>query len=439
MSNGRSIRALGLLAGCHLLLLGAPSPGAAGETIPPDILAAVSATKPVPPTIWTFGPDQAADISPDCNLTAVDLLKQTEKKPPQTFSLLTEKSSADATARTQILVQFPRMSVDADGAARAYHPDDPFGRGICEKVTQGNKVSFRGVCALDRIANAGVRIFNGAVEVPYLVEADKTEADGTVTKRNVYNPQYETTWNELWPRAAKKQIASADLPLDRVALYSSELNAAAVFKTKIIPFRDGLPCTQGPDDPAPGYFVSETAPLAGTSPTPDNLCRPALYRDSTEIPYVVIPEGLFENISVGDIAIGYAKTTGQPRIIRGIVGDIGPKYSFGEASIAFNQQLRNDLTAPMNSIEADRLDTNLSESGDHKGIESMFVLFLGKTAPLLNGDYSAVNIDQVAARAIETFKGESRLSACAGELDKRDSKKSVLEKADLNKSEPARR
>lgn len=419
MFKGSVIRASALLVVCQISAHAGPSPASAAESIPSDILKAVSAPKIGPATTWTFGPDSSAPTGPACDLVGVDLQNATEGKPVETFPLLTGKSTAEAKARTQILVKLPHMAVDADGAARSYHPADPTGRSVCEKVVQGNQVTLRGICALDHIANAGVRIFNGTVEIPHRHAYLLKEPDGKSTEHNLLNPQYESTWRKLWPLVAAKKVISANIPLDQVVLYSSEQNVSAVFKTKIFPFKNDRPCVQESGDAAPGYFVSQTAPLK-TDRSSANQCDARQYRESTKIPYFVIPGGLFDNIAVGDVAIGYAKTDGGDRIVRGIVGDIGPKRSFGEASIAFNQKLRNDSTIAMNSSDTDRLDTDLSHNEHPAGIKSMFVLLLGGTAKQLKENYSADNIDRVAGQALQTFKGEARLRACADDLDKRE-------------------
>lgn len=428
MPRGSVIRASALLVACQIIVVPAgPAPASAAESIPSDILQAVSAPRTVPATKWTFGPDSSAATSPACDLVGVDLQKATESKPVQTFPLLTGKSTAEAKARTQILVRLPRMAVDADGAARAYHPADPTGRSVCEQVVQGSQVALRGICALDHIANAGVRIFKGTVEVPYLVEYLLKEPDGELSKHNLQNPQYESTWRNFWPLVAAKKVINANIPPDQVVLYSSQQNVSVLFKTKIFPFKDDRPCVQESGDAAPGYFVSQTAPLK-TDRSSANQCDASQYRESTGIPYFVIPDGLFANIAVGDVAIGYARTDGGDRIVRGIVGDIGPKHSFGEASIAFNQKLRDDSAIAMNSVDTDRLDTDLSGKGHPAGIKSMFVLLLGDTAKLLKENYSADNVDRVARQALQTFKGEDRLRACIDELDKRE-----LDKRDSDK------
>ncbi len=74
----------------------------------------------------------------------------------------------------------------------------------------------------------------------------------------------------------------------------------------------------------------------------------------------------------------------------------------------------------MNSLDTDRLDTDLSDNAHRAGIKSMFVLLLGDTAKQLKENYSADNIERVAGLALQTFKGEARLRACADDLDKRE-------------------
>ena len=281
MPRGSVIRASALLVVCQMSVLAGPSPASAAESIPSDILEAVSAPKIVPATNWTFGPNSAAATSPACDLVGVDLQKATEGNPVETFPLLTGKSAAEAKARTQILVKLPHMAVDADGAARAYHPADPTGRSVCEKVIQGSQVTLRGICALDHIANAGVRIFKGTVEVPHRLEYLRKEPDGELTKHNLQNPQYELTWRNFWPLAAAGKVAKANIPPDQVVLYSSQQNVSALFKTKIFPFKGDLPCVQGSRDPAPGYFVSQTAPLK-TDRSSTNQCDASQYREFDE-------------------------------------------------------------------------------------------------------------------------------------------------------------
>ena len=249
-----------------------------------------------PANQWTFGPNLAAATSPACDLVGVDLQKATEGNPVETFSLLTGKSATEAKARTQILVKLPHMAVDADGAVRAYHPADPTGRSVCEKVDPGERGDLARDLRTRSHRQCRSQNFQGhrRSTPPSRVPTERTrrciEQNTTSKIRST-----ESTWRKFWPLAAAGKVAKANIPSDQVVLYSSQQNVSALFKTKIFPFKGDLPCVQGSRDPAPGYFVSQTAPLK-TDHSSSNQCDTSQYRESTQIPYFVIPEGLFDNI-----------------------------------------------------------------------------------------------------------------------------------------------
>ena len=79
------------------------------------------------------------------------------------------------------------------------------------------------------------------------------------------NPDFAATWSDLWLAIKSRQLNRIDLKgtlsdaeAEKEALfYSREKNAAVVFDTEIIPFRDGYPC-QHEDDAYRGYFVAAT-------------------------------------------------------------------------------------------------------------------------------------------------------------------------------------
>lgn len=94
----------------------------------------------------------------------------------------------------------------------------------------------------------------------------------------------------------------------------------------------GNPYVQGPDDPCPGYYVSETALQDDTKPTRD----PHRYVDAGQVPYVVVPPDLLAmGVKVGDLAW---VTCGQSASAA-IVGDVGPRGHLGEGSIALARAL----------------------------------------------------------------------------------------------------
>lgn len=79
------------------------------------------------------------------------------------------------------------------------------------------------------------------------------------------------------------------------------------------------PVVQGPQDPAPGYYVSQTA---YEDDAVDNERDPRRYVDATKISYVVLgSEARRQGARVGDFVAVYSKRT--HRSVFGIVGDSG--------------------------------------------------------------------------------------------------------------------
>jgi hypothetical protein len=92
------------------------------------------------------------------------------------------------------------------------------------------------------------------------------------------------------------------------------------------------PYVQGPNDPAPGFYVSTTALVDRTRATRD----PRRYVDAEHIPYVVIPPELQKlGVRIGDLAMVEYAGARAPAI----VADIGPSNHYGEGSMALAKQL----------------------------------------------------------------------------------------------------
>lgn len=108
----------------------------------------------------------------------------------------------------------------------------------------------------------------------------------------------------------------------------------------------GVPIVQGPDDPAPGYYVSPT-----TYKKPGgNVNDPASYLNSESIPFIVIEDFIRHKCS--GIAMGsLARVTNlKPGPNHGksawsMVGDTGPLRKIGEISIAAARQIGVDSNA----------------------------------------------------------------------------------------------
>src|ERR1700692_3927704 len=98
---------------------------------------------------------------------------------------------------------------------------------------------------------------------------------------------------------------------------------------------DGEPFIQGPDDPFPGYYVSETALVDRSKP----VNAPTRYVDASRIPFVVLPGGMARQLGArpGDFAVVFNQRNGKTSYA--IFGDVGPYDRIGEGSMALAENL----------------------------------------------------------------------------------------------------
>jgi hypothetical protein len=155
----------------------------------------------------------------------------------------------------------------------------------------------------------------------------------------------------------------------------------------------GNPIIQGPDDPAPGYYVSSTS-LEYTTQERTSLSR---YVDSTKIPYIVLPpEVMAEDMGqfraeLGDFAVVINRQSGQ--LAEAIFTDKGPREKIGEGSIA----LADALGIP----------SNPRRGGVEQGV--IYVVFPG------SGNGQPRGIDEITAESdslFEAFGGMEQIDTC---------------------------
>lgn len=96
---------------------------------------------------------------------------------------------------------------------------------------------------------------------------------------------------------------------------------------------NGSPIIQGPDDPAPGFYISTTALVDPNRSTKDQR----RYVDSSVVPYLVVPRELAgaRAVRMGDLAM----VSYKGREVGAIVADVGPAGHAGEGSIALADML----------------------------------------------------------------------------------------------------
>jgi len=372
--------------------------------------------KPLPPAKISFRPTGAgADDS--CRMQNFEMTLQRENGgAPNKYSvLLNPQPQAGAVTPRQLLAVINRLAVDADGSERAYHPEDPYGQGACERKTddRGN-VRWRGVCALDTFGPSGIRVFREA-ERARLVDRSKPPKDGTISLAE--------SWKEMWPLIRDRALKAFDLkavapdaPAGYNMFYWKEKKLTALTKRAIIPStRDGYPCVRGPESRYPGYFVAATT-LTRPGPVRPDGCEPLSYLDAAEIPFFVLPGGDFGQIEIGDIVIGHFRTPTEEHTVFGIAGDAGPIQQFGEGSIAFHLALRGKAGAPVmnvNDVNALDIDPAFLKGENAK----LGILVLGGTKKRLNGNYSRENIERIGREELAHWNGggarlTERLNAC---------------------------
>jgi hypothetical protein len=152
---------------------------------------------------------------------------------------------------------------------------------------------------------------------------------------------------------------------------------------------DGEPFIQGPDDPFPGYYVSETALADRSKPVND----PTRYVDASKIPFIVLPGATARQFGArpGDFAIVINQNNGKTSYA--IFGDVGPFDRIGEGSVALAENL---------GIRSDARN-----GGARGGI--LYVVFPG------SGNGQPRSIDEINAeteKLVQDWGGMSQLTAC---------------------------
>jgi len=152
--------------------------------------------------------------------------------------------------------------------------------------------------------------------------------------------------------------------------------------------KNGKPIVQGPNEPAPGYYVSPTA-LGDPS---FSIYTPRRYVDSETVPYLAVPPDLLQlGCKLGDLAFAARGDT----LSWAIVADVGPRRKIGEGSIAL--------------AEALGIPSSPRNGGVSNGVAS--VVFLGSS----KGWHRDLNeARQTATGLLEAWGGAGRLTAiCA--------------------------
>ncbi len=373
---------------------------ATAQDAPPlEILRAIASKleqKPAPTGI-VFKPAPSAAAPNACPMQPFDMALTRNGDPVRTYSVMLDRQANESSPKPkQILAVITRVAVDADGSARAYHPEDPEGERTCTRTTgRDGKFHPQGICALDKFSSGRMALYK---------DADRLTKDNLVAE-----------WKDAWPLIRDKKLKPVDLrslvpeaPDGYYFFHWRERNLTAFFKRFIVPqSKDGYPCRHGAESPFAGYFVAATT-LNHNAPARADGCAPARYIDAETIPFFVLPKGGFGDVRIGDVMVARMTKGGVERTVFGIIADAGPPGQFGEGSVALNAALLGKADVPvMNMKETWALD-----------IEGppVTVLVIGGTRGLLKGDYSKKNIEAVARAEFSRWGGHDpmrQFNACA--------------------------
>jgi len=354
----------------------------AQDAPPSDILRAISERLPHHPHSGgtTFRPAPSEAINAPGEMQRFTMTLATGTPSARSLPVLLDHRPEDAAAPISLLTVLHRVTVDADGSPRAYHPEDPRGTGTCNAAAAPDgKMRYSGVCALDNFFSGNIQVFHGA--------------------QKLRSADLASQWPSFWPLIRDKKLASFDLkqfvptaPDGYYFFYWKDQGLSAFFKRDIIPeAADGFPCRHD------GYFVAATT-LKQATTDPSNICAPSRFMDAEQIPFFVWPDDAFGNARLGDIVVARIETAKAHPIVYGIVGDTGPLAHLGEASIAFNQALLAKSNPIMNEHDVDALDISGAP---------VAVMVLGGTRSRLNGNYSRQNIEAVGRREFARWNGDS--------------------------------
>ncbi len=218
------------------------------------------------------------------------------------------------------------------------------------------------------------------------------------------NPELETRNSKLligWssePATQPPQSSRSSLGSSRKEPYHPTNDKIALdFKANGFPFAlvkvNGKPIIQGPNDPAPGFFVSTTSLEDTTKAETD----PRRYVDSETISYIVLPPALVGSgkARLGDFAVVIDRKNGKSSFA--IFADIGPKKNLGEGSIALAKALE------------------LKKDPKHGGpvADLIYIVFPGS-----NPDHRPKSQEEINTRGAEAFAlwgGVDQVNACFGD------------------------
>lgn len=162
----------------------------------------------------------------------------------------------------------------------------------------------------------------------------------------------------------------------------------------------GEPTIQGPNDPIPGNFVSETSMNIPGHPRESQR----RYVNSREIPFVVLSRKVRRMIgaSLGDVVVVHRPKTGKT--VYAVFADSGPSWGLGEGSIALHNAVGNNPIYRRSGV--DRAKRNVTD-------DVVYLVFPNSTVrPTADHAEFRLRIESAVDGRFAAWGGLDRLNVC---------------------------
>ena len=215
-----------------------------------------------------------------------------------------------------------------------------------------------------------INIYSAGVAIYYRIPIMEIDFDGAP---NAYHP----------PIAGYPHGRGPGLGLDDLRNASNNLKDDSTAQWRSIVTDAGVPITQK-DGPFAGFYISTTS----LQDKRFSECDPRRYVDATKVPYVVLNPSLTKlGLEVGDLAV-VMMNRDDPKIVYGIVADVGPPNGLGEVS----KSLANSMGMP-------------------SGAEGIDVLFIFFPTPANRKVRTLDQIQSESAKLFADWGGSARAKA----------------------------
>jgi Fungal chitosanase of glycosyl hydrolase group 75 len=157
---------------------------------------------------------------------------------------------------------------------------------------------------------------------------------------------------------------------------------------------DGKPIVQGPQDPAPGFYISQTGLEDKTKKETD----PRRYVDALKVPYIVLSGTRKQNLNAnfGDYAVVY--NAKNKKFAYALYGDEWPTIKVGEGSVALAKELG--------------IDADPREGGAEEGIT--YLIFPNSRKTPWRAEETVEDLRREAEKHFQAWGGIDQLAACVG-------------------------